>query len=136
MPAADAAIMTDMLQGVIQEGTAKTARALNCPLGGKTGTTDNYKDALFVGFSPTIAVGVWVGRDTNESLGKGETGARAALPIWMAFMEKALATRPAQRFELPGDVIPLRMDPASGRLLSPGDEGGVIALFRKQSESK
>jgi penicillin-binding protein 1A len=133
MSAANAAIMTDMLQGVIQEGTAKRAQALKCPLGGKTGTTDNYKDALFVGFSPNIAVGVWVGRDTNDSLGNGETGARAALPVWMAFMESAVAIRPAERFELPGDVVSLRMDPASGRLLSPGDEGGVAALFKKET---
>jgi penicillin-binding protein 1A len=136
MSAANAAIMTDMLQGVIQEGTAKRAQTLRSPVGGKTGTTDDYKDALFVGFSPSIAVGVWVGRDTNESLGQGETGARAALPIWMAFMESALATRPAERFELPSDVIPLRMDPASGRLLSPADEGGVTALFKKGTESE
>jgi penicillin-binding protein 1A len=134
MSAANAAVMTDMLQGVIQEGTAKKALALKRPLGGKTGTTDNYKDALFIGFSPTLAVGVWVGRDTNEPLGNGETGARAALPIWMDFMEKALANRPSEQFELPGDVVMVRMDPASGRLLPPEDKGGVTALFKKGTE--
>lgn len=136
MSAANAAIMTDMLQGVVQEGTAKKAQALKCPLGGKTGTSDNYKDALFVGFSSNIAVGVWVGRDTNESLGNGETGARTALPIWMAFMESAIAIRSAERFEVPGDVISLRMDPASGRLLSSADEGGVVALFKRGTGSE
>jgi penicillin-binding protein 1A len=136
MSAANAAIMTDMLQAVIREGTAKKALALKRALGGKTGTTDHYRDAFFVGFSPTIAVGVWVGRDTNEPLGNGETGARAALPIWMDFMEKALATRPSEQFELPGDIISLRMDPVSGRLLSPDDKGGVRALFKKQTELK
>lgn len=136
MPAADAAIMTDMLQGVIQEGTAKKAQVLKRPLGGKTGTTDDYRDALFIGFSPTLAVGVWVGRDTNETLGSGETGARAALPIWIDFMEKALSVRPQESFELPGDVVFIRMDPVSGRLLPPGDSGGVTALFKKGTEPK
>jgi penicillin-binding protein 1A len=134
MSAANAAVMTDMLQAVIQEGTGKKGQGLKRSLGGKTGTTDHYRDALFVGFSPTLAVGVWVGRDTNEPLGNGETGARAALPIWMDFMEKALATRPDEQFERPGDVVMIRMDPISGRLLSPEDKRGVTALFRKGME--
>lgn len=136
MSAANAAVMTDLLQGVVREGTAKKAQSLNRPLGGKTGTTDGYKDALFIGFSPTLAVGVWVGRDTNETLGRGETGARAALPIWMEFMEKALAARPPESFELPGDVVFIHMDPASGRLLPPEGTGGVTALFKKGTEPK
>ncbi|MFH0726337.1 MAG: PBP1A family penicillin-binding protein [Pseudomonadota bacterium] len=137
MSAANAAIMTDMLQGVMSaEGMGKKVQGVKCPLGGKSGTTDHYRDALFVGFSPSLAVGVWVGRDTNEPLGNGETGARVALPIWMDFMGKALATRPAAQFELPGDVIFLRMDPASGRLLSSQDEAGVSALFKKETELK
>lgn len=137
MSAANAAVMTDMLHGaIIEEGTGKKVQGLNCALGGKTGTTDHCRDALFVGFSPSLAVGVWVGRDTNESLGNGETGARVALPIWMDFMEKALTARPAEQFELPGDVISLRMDPISGRLLSPEDEAGVNALFKKGTEPK
>jgi penicillin-binding protein 1A len=139
MSAANAAVMTDMLQGgMVVEGMGKNTRGLKRTLGGKAGTTDHYRDALFVGFSPSLAVGVWVGRDTNESLGNGETGARVALPIWMEFMEKALATRPDEQFEFPGDVIFLRMDPTSGQLLSPEDEAGVSALFKKgeKNESK
>jgi len=85
-----AAIMTDMLMGVIKEGTGKKANIIKRPVGGKTGTTDKCKDALFIGFSPSIVTGVWVGRDKFITLGNRETGARAALPIWVKFMEKAL----------------------------------------------
>ena len=92
-----AAIMTNMLEGVIQEGTGKKARVLGRPVAGKTGTTDNYKDALFIGFAPTIAAGVWVGNDLGSTLGNRETGARAALPIWIEFMAAALSNQTHQR---------------------------------------
>ncbi|MBW2167389.1 MAG: penicillin-binding protein 1A [Deltaproteobacteria bacterium] len=100
-----AAIMTDMLMAVVKEGTGKKANIIKRPVAGKTGTTDKCKDALFVGFSPSIATGVWVGRDKFVTLGKRETGARAALPIWMEFMEKALADEPFQYFDIPDDVV-------------------------------
>jgi len=83
-----AAIITDMLRSVIQNGTAKRAKVIQRPIAGKTGTTDEFKDALFIGFSPSITTGVWVGQDTFATIGKGETGARAALPIWIEFMQK------------------------------------------------
>ncbi|HSO18056.1 MAG TPA: penicillin-binding protein 1A, partial [Desulfosarcina sp.] len=78
-----AAVMVDMLQAVIGEGTGRQARHLGMPLAGKTGTTNDFRDALFVGFSPAVAAGVWVGMDDFTPLGQKETGARAALPIWM-----------------------------------------------------
>ncbi|MBU0988147.1 MAG: penicillin-binding protein 1A, partial [Proteobacteria bacterium] len=86
MSRAAAAIMTNMLQGVIQEGTGKTAREIQQPVAGKTGTTNDFKDALFIGFSPSIAAGVWMGQDSAATLGARETGARAALPVWTDFM--------------------------------------------------
>lgn len=134
MSAAGAAIMTDMLQGVILEGTGKKARRLARPLGGKTGTTDQFKDALFIGFSPSIVAGVWVGNDRHETLGKGESGARAALPIWIDFMERALATRAYQQFDHPVDVLNIRMDPTTGQRLETDDDHGVNALFKKGTE--
>ncbi len=97
----NAAIMSDMLKAVIFEGTGKKARVIRKDIGGKTGTTDSNKDALFIGFSPDIAVGVWVGNDNAKSLGKFETGAKAALPIWIDFMQHALANRPYQYFDIP-----------------------------------
>ena len=83
--------MVSLLRGVVQHGTAAAARRLNHPLAGKTGTTNNYTDAWFVGFSPGITCGVWMGYDEKRPLGENETGGAAALPIWMDFMRTALA---------------------------------------------
>jgi penicillin-binding protein 1A len=80
-----------MLREVVLHGTAVAASQLNFPLAGKTGTTNDFTDAWFVGFSPTMTCGVWIGFDTKKSLGDKETGARAALPIWMDFMKSAIA---------------------------------------------
>jgi penicillin-binding protein 1A len=97
--------MTAMLEEVIQFGTGVQAKALGRPAAGKTGTTQDYTDAWFVGFTPQITAGVWVGFDDKQiSLGKKETGARAALPIWLEFMQGALAGMPAADFQ---NVVPL-----------------------------
>ena len=126
-----AAIMTNMLEGVIQEGTGKNARVIKHPVAGKTGTTNDYKDALFIGFSPSIVAGVWVGQDNFTTLGNRETGAKAALPIWIEFMTDALATKPYQYFDMPDDVVRVRMDPFTGRLAPDDARHAVSALFRK-----
>lgn len=97
--------MTAMLEEVIQFGTGVQAKALGRPAAGKTGTTQDYTDAWFIGFTPQITAGVWVGYDDKQiSLGKRETGARAALPIWLEFMQKALAGAPVMNFQ---NVVPL-----------------------------
>jgi penicillin-binding protein 1A len=93
--------MMVLLEAVIQHGTAAAAAQMNHALGGKTGTTNNYTDAWFVGFSPSITCGTWVGFDNRQSLGEKETGARAALPIWVDFMKVALANRPNEAFSRP-----------------------------------
>jgi penicillin-binding protein 1A len=87
-----------LMQQVTTSGTAAAARALNHPLGGKTGTTSDFTDAWFLGFSPSVTCGVWMGYDTRQSLGDKETGARAALPIWMDFMKSADAGKDEERF--------------------------------------
>ena len=97
--------MTSMLQDVIERGTGTPARALGRPAGGKTGTTNDFTDAWFIGFTPELTAGVWVGYDDKSvSLGKPETGAVAALPIWLEFMQGALDGRPVQAFQ---NVAPL-----------------------------
>jgi len=101
IPARTARIMTSLLQGVVQFGTARAAASLNLPLAGKTGTTNDFTDAWFVGFSPTTTCGVWIGYDEKKSLGAKETGARAALPIWMNFMKVALAGKDPGQFQPP-----------------------------------
>lgn len=101
-----AAAMNILLKGPVQYGTAKGASAVGYPVAGKTGTTSNYYDALFVGYSPHVATGVWVGFDARMSLGRGESGARVCLPIWMSFMSSALGRFPADDFAQPFTAPP------------------------------
>jgi penicillin-binding protein 1A len=90
--------MMRLLREVTRSGTGAAAAQLNHPLGGKTGTTSDYTDAWFMGFSPSVTCGVWVGFDSRQSLGDKETGARAALPIWMTFMREAIKGKDEERF--------------------------------------
>jgi penicillin-binding protein 1A len=131
-----AAIVTNMLESVIKEGTGRKARILRGPLAGKTGTTNDYKDALFVGFSPAVAAGVWVGLDLGGTMGDKETGARAALPIWMDFMEAALAEEAHPYFDLPDNIVKVQLNPDTGRLASDESNSAVTALFKKGTEPK
>ena len=133
MQRADAAIVTDMLRGVVLEGTGRKARTLGRSVAGKTGTTNDYRDALFIGFSPTLAAGVWVGRDSGDSLGRGETGARAALPIWIDFFQAAFQDDSFEYFDLPDNTRRLYMHPTTGQTASADFPGAVPALFRTDS---
>jgi penicillin-binding protein 1A len=90
--------MMILLQAVTHYGTGAAAASLNHPLGGKTGTTNDYTDAWFVGFSPSVTCGTWIGFDDRQSLGEKETGARAALPMWMDFMRAAIAGKDDEAF--------------------------------------
>jgi penicillin-binding protein 1A len=94
--------MMQFLQAVVQHGTGAAASQLKHPLGGKTGTTNDYTDAWFIGFSPTVTCGTWIGFDDRQSLGEKETGARAALPMWMDFMRAAIANKPNEAFVTAG----------------------------------
>lgn len=134
MSRAGAAIMTDMLEGVIKEGTGRRALMLGRAVAGKTGTTNDYKDALFIGFSPHVIAGVWVGQDAGESIGNKETGAKAALPIWIDFMQVALQHAPHQYFDIPDDVRQVYMDPVTGLSLPENSKHAVAALFKEGTE--
>lgn len=107
-------VTTSLLRSVIEEGTAKPARKLGRPAAGKTGTSNGARDAWFVGYTPDLVVGVWIGYDDQRSLGKAETGARAALPVWIDIMQSAMANRPELDFAEPPGVEHVRIDPASG----------------------
>ena len=102
-------VMTNLLRGVVVRGTGEAAKALDWPLAGKTGTMDEYTDAWFVGFDPNITIGVWVGYDEKKPLGNGETGAQAALPIWMDFMRAYIDAHGDRdeppTFEAPGNIV-------------------------------
>ncbi len=125
-----------MLRSAIQDGTGKKAKFIQRPVAGKTGTTNEFKDALFIGFSPLITTGVWVGQDTFTTIGKGETGARAALPIWIEFMSEALLDRPIQYFDIPDDVVKVPIDPSTGLLATDNAPNAVKVLFKKGTEPK
>jgi penicillin-binding protein 1A len=117
-------VVTSMMRSVIDEGTARAAGVrIRRPIAGKTGTTTDLRDAWFVGFSPDLLAAVWVGFDDTRKLGKGEEGARTALPIWIDFMAKALAARPVRDFVQPPGVVTIQIDPASGLRAAPGAEG-------------
>lgn len=94
--------MMQFLQAVVKQGTATAALQLKHPLGGKTGTTNDYTDAWFIGFSPSVTCGTWIGFDNRQSLGEKETGARAALPMWIDFMRAAIAGKPNEAFATAG----------------------------------
>ncbi len=100
----DTFILTGMLKNVINYGTGRKARVIGRPLAGKTGTTNDYRDAWFIGFSPRLVCGVWVGYDDNRPIFRGATGARAALPIWITFMKNALSNQPIRTFPVPPGV--------------------------------
>jgi penicillin-binding protein 1A len=103
--------MMTLLQGVTQHGTGAAAAQLKHPLGGKTGTTSDFTDAWFLGFSPSVTCGVWIGYDSRQSLGEKETGAIAALPIWMTFMKQAIVGKDDEQF--PGDEEAEQLDRAA-----------------------
>jgi penicillin-binding protein 1A len=126
-------VMTNLLRGVVQHGTGQAALSLKWPLGGKTGTVDDNTDAWFIGFDPDITVGVWVGLDEKKSLGGTETGAKAALPIWMDFMRAYIESRPDKdsppEFEAPGNIVFLAVDRASGAVIDAESAGAISEAF-------
>jgi penicillin-binding protein 1A len=128
-------VVTSMLETVVQKGTGKAALALDRPVAGKTGTTNDTHDAWFVGFTPDLLAGVWIGFDSERTLGKLETGGHAAAPIWTAFMQQALGDGPPVDFPVPEDVTFAQIDRASGLRAHP-DGGGnaVMEVFVKGSE--
>src|SRR6185295_16630437 len=127
-------LVTNMMEDVIQQGTGWRAKVLGKQLAGKTGTTNDFTDAWFVGFSPSLVAGVWVGFDDQRSLGDREAGATAALPIWITYMKEALPLVPAVSFIIPDDIVFAKIDPESGLLAPPGDEDAAVEVFVKGNE--
>jgi len=128
--------IVSMLQGVVQSGTGYRVSSIGKPLAGKTGTTNNSQDAWFLGFSPDLAAGVYVGFDTPRTLGKHETGSSAAVPIFKEFMENALADKPATPFRVPPGIRMVRMNTETGMPAMPADDRRKIVLeaFRRGTE--
>jgi penicillin-binding protein 1A len=116
MPPAVAYLATSLMRSVVEEGTAVAVRELGRPAAGKTGTANEYRDAWFSGYTPDLVATAWVGFDDHSSLGSGETGGKAALPIWLGFMRSALDGKPSRDFEVPAGVQTVKVDPSSGLL--------------------
>src|SRR3989304_3595824 len=127
-------VLTSMMQDVIQKGTGRGARVLGRPLAGKTGTTNNFSDAWFIGYSPNLVTGTWVGFDDMRPLGHGEAGARAALPVWISFMSTALERIPAMVFPIPDDIIFVKIDPYNGLLSPPELDDFEVEIFKRGTE--
>jgi 1A family penicillin-binding protein len=124
-------VITQMLRGVVERGTGQAAKGIGRPVAAKTGTTNDYSNAWFVGFTPRLATGVWVGYDRPRSLGKDETGSRVAVPIWVTYMGKVLGDSPKEDFPVPDHVVSMLVDEdPSGECLRP-----VPMAFVKGTES-
>ncbi len=129
-------LMTSLLRGVVERGTAVRAKALKRPIAGKTGTTNDYTDAWFVGFEPSLAAAVWVGYDDKRiSLGKKEEGGRAALPIWMDFWAAVMKDRPIEEYKVPGNIVFVPVD-GLGRPGRPGVPGVQMEAFIAGTEPR
>jgi penicillin-binding protein 1A len=127
--------MVNILEGVVQRGTAAAVGAqLHMPLAGKTGTTNGPNDTWFEGFSPDLAVGVYVGFDDPRPLGPHEQGASVAAPIFTEFMAAALKDRPPVDFRIPPDIRLVRVDAETGRLAEPGDRTVIWEAFKPGTE--
>lgn len=122
-------VMSNLLRGVTIYGTASAAGRLSHNLGGKTGTTNNYVDALFVGFSDTLVVGAWAGFDDNRPLGYGETGGKTALPMWIDYMSAAIPKYGAPDFQVPDGITNIMVNKQTGKPLPPGSSDGFLESF-------
>jgi penicillin-binding protein 1A len=126
--------MVSILQGVVERGTAVRLRELNKPLAGKTGTTNDSNDTWFIGFTPDLVVGVFVGFDAPTTLGQQEQGASVAVPIFKMVMEKALQDAPSIPFRIPPGVRLVRIEHDSGKLAQPSDRNVILEAFRPGTE--
>jgi len=129
-------VMTNLLKGVVERGTGIAARELRRPCAGKTGTTNDYSDAWFIGYTPQLVAGVWVGYDERVSLGDKMTGGRIACPIWTSFMAGALKGEPVLNFKPPDGVVFSLIDPKTGLLAQAKTPGAYLDAFIKGTEPK
>ena len=122
--------MTSILSGAVERGTAKKLKSLNVPLAGKTGTTNNNFDAWFIGFSSNLVVGVYIGFDTPKTLGKYETGSKAALPVFKDFIENALFKEDFKDFIIPENIYMTSLNYDTGLKTTEGDKNIIIEALK------
>jgi len=124
-------IITNLLEGVVRNGTGWRAKALGRPCAGKTGTTDDYSDAWFIGYTTDLITGVWVGFDQEKPLGKDETGSRAACPIWLDYMKTVLDEKPIKHFPVSPRIVFAKIDPDTGLLASSSSGSAFFECFKE-----
>lgn len=129
-------LISNLLRGVIERGTGWKAKVLGYPAAGKTGTTNDYRDAWFIGYTPSIVAGVWVGYDDHRSIGNRETGAKAALPIWIEFMKNANNGNEFAEFSVPSGILFRQIDPKSGLLATDQCKNAIKEAFLAGTEPK
>ncbi len=134
IPPETAYVITNLMQSVVSSGTGHRASVIGRPVAGKTGTTNEAKDAWFIGYIPQLVTGVWVGYDQERSLGAGGSGGQAAAPIWGDFMQAAVLSLPREDFEAPENVSFVLINPRSGKLAREGSPGAVMECFIRGTE--
>ncbi len=136
MPEDTAFLMNNVMQGVVEEGTGTAVRALGVPTAGKTGTTNEYIDAWFIGYTSGVVTGVWIGRDQDQPIGRNETGGRAAAPIWLDYMKGVIKDLQIRPFVPPKNIVFTRVNKISGELTMPDDPDSFFEAFREGTEPK
>ena len=131
------AFMTSyVMRDVVESGTGRRVKSLGRPVAGKTGTTNDIRDAWFIGFTPSLIAGVWIGFDQETTLGKNEVGGRAAAPVWLYFMEKVMQHTPVEAFPTPEGIIFVKVDPHTGLAAGSSDKGAIYEAFLDSAPPK
>ena len=131
------AFMTSyVMRDVVESGTGRRVKSLGRPVAGKTGTTNDIRDAWFIGFTPSLIAGVWIGFDQEKTLGKNEVGGRAAAPVWLYFMEKVVQHTPVEVFPTPEGIIFVKVDPKTGLAADASDKGAIYEAFLDSAPPK
>lgn len=128
-------LMTSMLKGVVTSGTGTAARELGPNVAGKTGTTNDYIDAWFVGYTPNVVTAVWAGFDDNKTLGYGETGGRSPISVWKEYMRATIKKYGDGSFEMPGGITQVWVDKHTGRKVAPNSAGAIVESFAEMTET-
>ena len=134
IPEDTAYLINSILHAVVKEGTGRKVRSLGAPAAGKTGTTNDFMDAWFIGYASDVVTGVWVGKDREETIGKNETGSRTAAPIWLKYMKEAVSGGSLKPIIPPKNVVFVRIDRKTGKLSAPDNKDSVFEAFKEGTQ--
>ena len=129
-------LVTSLLESVVKEGTGRAVRSLGVPCAGKTGTTNEFKDAWFIGYTPSMIAGVWIGHSQPKNLGKRESGGRVAAPVWLRYMKKVLPEGSRKDFSMPPGIVFSRIDTKTGMLATRSSKKTRLECFTEGTEPR